>query len=336
VRSIGLIGCGNWGRHHARTLYELGYLGAVSDLSLPRTREILNELQIDLGLIQLYANYRQLLDDATVSAVVIATSAETHFDLALAALKAGKDVLVEKPLCLSRQEGDVLVNTAKGLGRILQVGHLLEYHGAYVKMHEILGQESALGIGSIIHIEASLKKLGRVREKEDVLWSFGPHLIASILAFLQSMPVHVEKWVGDRDRIRCRLVFDACSDAVLTHRTDAVIDLSWRHPVREQVFTIHGTVGTLQYDGVSGILIYHNTQIDPQTGYQKVLCDGGSGVQIDYDNTPPLRVQLLAFADAIKTRQAPKANGEAGLKVIQVLQQLSDLPSITYRAFRKS
>lgn len=327
--SIGLIGCGKWGKNHARALYEQACLGAIADLAMARVRSHLSDLMIDSEHISFYEDYRQLLSDQAIDAVVIATPADTHCDIAIAALEAGKDVLVEKPMCLTTSDGERMVEAAKACGCVLQVGHLLDYHGAYIKMrHMVENKETdGLRIGDVVHIEATLKKLGRVREKEDVLWSFGPHPIASILALVQSPPTRIKRWLQSRDRVCAGFEFRRVSTTVPgDHPTNqpitAMIDLSWRHPIREQVFTIHGSQGTLRFDAVSGDLSFYCTQIDPQTGYptKDTVSDHR---HLAYDKTPPLNSQLNAFLEAIEKRQSSSTSGETGLIVSRMMSQLT-------------
>src|SRR5438105_11683137 len=128
--SVALVGCGHWGRNLARNLARLGALTIVSDAD-----PVLLE-----GVRTLYPGVRVTPDataavhDPTVDACVIATPPVTHFDLARQAIEAGKDVFVEKPLALTVRDGEALVALAEQHGRILMVGHILEYHPAIEKL----------------------------------------------------------------------------------------------------------------------------------------------------------------------------------------------------------
>jgi len=129
-----------------------------------------------------------LLADPSISAVALATPAVTHFEMAEAALLAGKDVFVEKPLAVELAQGEKLVALAKSHGRVLMVGHVLQYHPAVLKMKELI-REGALG--KIQYIYSNRLNIGKIRSEENILWSFAPHDISVILGLLNETPTKV-------------------------------------------------------------------------------------------------------------------------------------------------
>ena len=131
---IALLGCGYWGKNLARNLHELGALRLVCD---PAESGRLTAEEI-APRVETSSEFNDALRFGDIEAVVIATPAETHFELAAAALTVGKDVFVEKPLALQASEGEKLKDLAQELGRVLMVGHLLEYHPAVVRLHELI------------------------------------------------------------------------------------------------------------------------------------------------------------------------------------------------------
>jgi len=131
---IAVFGCGSWGKNIVRTMYKLGYLSAVIDPS-EGGRATAIELVPDAPVFE---GMESVLEDPTISGVMIVTPAETHFDIARAAILAGKDVYVEKPMTIDLEEAEALVHLAKGEGRLLMVGHLLEYHPAICKIEEMV------------------------------------------------------------------------------------------------------------------------------------------------------------------------------------------------------
>ena len=143
--------------------------------------------------ISVSAKFEDTLSDSRVDAVVIATPAITHHPLAKAALRAGKDVFVEKPLCLDESEGEQLVQLADKLGKVLMVGHLLQYHPC-VRALGIAGGVRRIG-------EASIHRLQQVElqilREENALWSFAPHDISVILADQSEPPKQVRCMGGD-------------------------------------------------------------------------------------------------------------------------------------------
>ena len=109
---------------------------------------------------------------APVDGLIIATPAETHYELVKQALEAGKDVFVEKPLALTYEQGAHLVRLAETSARILMVGHVLEYHPAILRLYTMV-QQGALG--KVHYIYSNRLSLGKVRREENILWSFAPH-----------------------------------------------------------------------------------------------------------------------------------------------------------------
>jgi UDP-2-acetamido-3-amino-2,3-dideoxy-glucuronate N-acetyltransferase len=132
--SVAVIGSGYWGKNLVRNFAGIGALGTVCD-SHPETLRALGE---QYPQCRTRTSYSDVLRDESIHAVAIATPAETHGAMVHEALIAGKDVFVEKPLCLSVDQGQTLVDLARERGRILMVGHLLWYHPAILKLKELI------------------------------------------------------------------------------------------------------------------------------------------------------------------------------------------------------
>ena len=164
-----------------RNFHALGALAAVCDSSVS-ARADLSERYPD---VRWTGDVDDLLKDPELTGVAIATPAETHAAIVRRALEAGKDVFVEKPLCLDTDEGNRLVELAERHGRVLMVGHLLWYHPAVLKLRELV---QAGELGRIQYIYSNRLNLGRIRREENILWSFAPHDISVILGLLGEMP----------------------------------------------------------------------------------------------------------------------------------------------------
>jgi UDP-2-acetamido-3-amino-2,3-dideoxy-glucuronate N-acetyltransferase len=181
---IAVVGAGYWGVNHVRNFHELGALGMVCDTSEPSLAGIAEKFPA----IRIEREFRRVLDAADIRGVVIATPAETHYQMAVAAIEAGKDVLVEKPLTLDIGEAQRLVKLASERGAILMVGHLLEFHPAVLRLRELI---SSGGLGELRYIYSNRLNLGKVRREENILWSFAPHDIAIILRLVDAWPIRV-------------------------------------------------------------------------------------------------------------------------------------------------
>ena len=179
---VAVVGCGYWGRNLVRNFARLGALGVVADTVPGRADEAAHKYDVPA------LAYAEALADPSISAVVLATPAEQHAEMALKALAAGKHVFVEKPLALAVGDGERVLRAAKAVGRRVMVGHLLQYHPAFLKLLELT---QAGELGRLQYIYSNRLNLGRIRRGENVFWSFAPHDISMILALAGEAPARV-------------------------------------------------------------------------------------------------------------------------------------------------
>src|ERR1041385_4511012 len=178
---LAVFGCGYWGQNLVRNFQQLGALAMVCDLAeagRARARELSPTAEV-------VDNFEAVLGCGDIDAVVLATPAETHRALAIRAMESGKDVFVEKPMALDAKQGLEMQRVAEARGRILMVGHLLEYHPAVVKLREMI---DAGVLGRVNYIYSNRLNFGKIRTEENALWSFAPHDIAIILRLFGAMP----------------------------------------------------------------------------------------------------------------------------------------------------
>jgi predicted dehydrogenase len=248
-----------------------------------------------------------------VEGVVIATPAETHHALTCRALKAGKDVLCEKPLALTYEHAVEMVQLAERHQRILMIGHILEYHPGIVRMLDLVRSGE---LGKVRYAYSNRVSLGKVRREENILWSFAPHDIAIILRMLGTMPFQVVATGGSylqpniADVTVTHLLFD---NGVRAH-----IHVSWLHPFKEQRFVVIGSHKMATFDDVAKQLVLYDQRVDLQEG--EPIPVRGEGEVVPYAADEPLRLECQAFLSAIATRQPPVADGRSGLRVLKVLQ----------------
>lgn len=179
---VAQLGVGYWGKNLARSLSEIGALGAVIELDPMLSSAAADAYQVPALSLD------AALADSSIDAVSIATRAESHFYFARRTLAAGKHVFVEKPLVLDPAEADELIAMAEANGRVLMVGHLLRYHPKFVHMLEIVRSGE---FGPLRHVYSDRLSLGKIRTEENVLWSFAPHDISMILALIGEQPATV-------------------------------------------------------------------------------------------------------------------------------------------------
>jgi UDP-2-acetamido-3-amino-2,3-dideoxy-glucuronate N-acetyltransferase len=307
---IGLIGCGYWGKNIARNLHQMGLLGAVCD---PSTKVLESVPKLYPGALATNS-IEDLLKSAEIDAVAIASPAALHAKTAKAALLAGKDVFVEKPLALDVKEAKGLLALAKKKKRVLMVGHILQYHPAILKLKELL---DAGELGDIQYVYSNRLNLGKIRHEENILWSFAPHDISVILLLLGRLPKSVttagESWLrkGVADVTMTTLEFKGGARA---H-----IFVSWLHPFKEQKLVVVGSKRMAVFDDVvkEGKLKIFDKGVDWMDG-QPVIRQTSEST-LFFPELEPLKEELSHFASCVKTRSTPRTDGLNGLNVLRVL-----------------
>ena len=240
--NVACIGAGYWGKNLIRNFYELKALAAICESDAER----LSAAAARCPEVEHTSSFDRVLADGRIKAVAIATPAETHGELARRALLAGKDVFVEKPLCLSVEEGRALIALAAAQQRILMVGHLLWYHPAIARLKQLIDDGE---LGRIRYIYSNRLTLGMIRREENILWSFAPHDISVILGLVGEMPEHVEAQGGN-------YLHDAIADVTVSLLSfpsgiKAHVFVSWLHPYKEQKLIVVGERGMAVFDDVA-------------------------------------------------------------------------------------
>lgn len=309
-KTIAVVGAGHWGKNLVRNFYELGALKTVCDVSAERCDELARKYP---GM-HTERDYRHVLNDPGIRGVVLATPAPTHFELARQALASGKDVFVEKPLCLDPAEGRELCELAGQNGKIIMVGHLLHYHPAVRAIKEMV---FAGRLGKIHYIQANRLNLGIFRTGENVLWSFAPHDISVILSLTSAPPARLMATgagaltQGVPGTVSLQLEF---AGGVYAH-----VFVSWLYPFKEQRLVIAGERGMLVFDNVPGPgkLLYYPEPVRWQ-GLKPVPGKREPEV-VPLDDIEPLKEECRAFIRAVQSREQPVNCGEEGLRVLHVL-----------------
>lgn len=309
TRSIAVLGCGYWGKNLVRNFHMLGALRMVCDPT-PGGRALAGELAPGVALA---SEVREVLDDPAIRGVIIATPAETHAQLCLQALQAGKDVLCEKPLALRLGDAQTVAAEARTRGRVLMVGHILEYHPAILKLRELV---AAGALGKLRYVYSNRLNLGKVRREENILWSFAPHDIAIILRLVGAMPFQVIAAGGAyvqpniADVTVTQLLFD---NSVAAH-----IFVSWLNPFKEQRLVVVGSERMATFDDRRKELILHDQRVELDAGQPVPI--KGDGTAIEYSAEEPLRAECAAFLEAIESRRQPLTDAPSALRVLRVLQ----------------
>ncbi len=303
---VALAGVGAWGRHHLRNLRSMGCLGPVYDPS--------EEARSLIPVEHRAASFEDLLCGDGAESIVIATPARTHYRLALAALLAGKHVLVEKPLTLRVSEAEELVRLADERQRVLMVGHITLFHPALTKLRSLV-QTGALG--TLRYLYANRLNLGTVREEEDILWSFAPHDVAWLVCTLGQTPRRVDAVGGSYLR-------PGRADVTITHLefeagVKAHIFVSWLHPTKEHRLVVIGSdLMAVFEDGKDG------GRLDLfRVDSARLERAGPAGIPdtVEFARAEPLRLELEHFLDCQRTGEEPRSGGRHGLAVLRVLAE---------------
>lgn len=311
--TVAVIGCGYWGKNLVRNFRQLNALRMVCDLTATG-RERAASLAPQTPIV---ATVQEVLD-SDVSGVVIATPAETHYELVKRALEAGKDVFVEKPLALTYEQGAKLVQLAADPsrtqdGRMLMVGHVLEYHPAIVRLLDLVQRGE---LGKLQYIYSNRLSLGKVRREENILWSFAPHDVAVILRLMGTMPFQVTACGGSY--VQPNIADVTVTNLLFDNGVRAHIHVSWLHPFKEQRLVVIGSRKMASFDDVNKRLVLYDQRVEIQEGQPVPIKSAGEVVP--FADNEPLRMECQAFLQAIESRQPALTDGESGLRVLKVLQ----------------
>jgi predicted dehydrogenase len=309
--NLALVGHGYWGPNLFRSF---NGLPGVRVRTLCDLREgVLSEFSARNPDVAVTSDIENVLNDPEVQAVVISTPAETHFKLAKRALQAGKDVLVEKPLALTYADGYELTRLGQDLGRILMVGHVLEYHPGIVRLQELV-RDGVLG--KIRYIYSNRLSLGKIRREENILWSFAPHDIAVVLRLMGGLPFQVVACGGGY--VQPNIADVTVTNLLFDNGVRAHIFVSWLHPFKEQRLVVIGSKKMASFDDVTTRLVLYDQHVDLKEG--EPIPVKGEGEVVSFSSAEPLKLECEEFIKAITTRQAPLTDGESGLRVLRVLQ----------------
>jgi UDP-2-acetamido-3-amino-2,3-dideoxy-glucuronate N-acetyltransferase len=310
-KNIVVVGSGYWGKNLVRNFHELGALLGVCDID----DKTLRSFKAQYPDIRTYSDIRAVFRDREVKAAAVATPATTHFAVVKEALLAGKDVFVEKPIALRLKEGEELVSLAKTNGRVLMVGHILEYHPAVAKLKEMI---DAGELGKIRYIYSNRLNLGKIRTEENILWSFAPHDISIILLLLGEMPTEVVARGGT-------YISPDVADVTVTNLAfpsgaKAHIFVSWLHPYKEQKLVVIGEKKMVLFDDVSSVnkLLGYDHRIDWVDGLPVPRPDQAQ--PIEFEKREPLKSECQHFIDCVASRVTPQTDGAKGLNVLKVLE----------------
>jgi predicted dehydrogenase len=315
---VGVVGLGYWGPNLARNFdhlpdAELAWLCDASGDALERLARAFPSARTTASL-------EDLLGDESLDAVALATPVSTHAELARRVLEAGKNCFVEKPLGQSVEEAERVVESAREAGRVLMVGHLLEYHPGVERMSELI---EAGELGDVRYIYSNRLNLGQLRRDENALWSLGAHDVSVILRLAAEEPYECravgESYVneGVEDVVFCYLRFPS---GLAAH-----MHLSWLDPHKERRFTVVGSKRMATFDDMEverKLSVYDKGFDEDYSSYGEYIARSGDIFSPHVPNEEPLRIECRHFLDCVRDGVEPRSGAESGLRVVRVLEAL--------------
>lgn len=317
---IGVIGYGYWGPNLVRSFAEVpgAEVVAVSDLNVER----LAKVQSRYPAIKVTTNSQELFADRQIDAIAIATPVSTHYNLALAALQAGKHVLVEKPITVSSDQAMRLIDEAQRRNLVLMVDHTFIYTGAVRKMQELVASKA---IGDVYYYDSVRVNLGLFQHDVNVIWDLAVHDLSIMDYVLPSQPYAVSATgmnhvPNEPENIAYLTLF-------FEHNLIAHIHVNWLAPVKVRRTLLGGSQKMICYDDLEpsekirlydkGITVNGN----PENLYQMLVgYRTGDMWAPKLDMTEALQTEALHFIHCIREGKRPITDGEAGLRVVRILE----------------
>ncbi len=317
---VGVVGLGYWGPNLARNLAaipgcQLAWLCDADEHARAR-------LAPSFPAARLTGDLDELLDDPQLDAIVLATPVPTHAELAIAVAHAGKHCFVEKPLATTTTDAERAVQAAEQAGRILMVGHLLEYHPAVARLKELIVSDE---LGELFYVYGNRLNLGKLRADENALWSLGAHDVSVVLHLIDEEPAeciaHGASYVRDgvQDVVFCNLRFPS---GIVAH-----LHLSWLDPHKERRMTVVGARRMATFDDmlIEGKLTIYDKGFDEDTrSWGEYIARSGDTFSPRVPNLEPLRIECEHFIECIRQGATPRSDGHSGLRVVRVLERLQE------------
>tara|TARA_Y100001970_G_C14109677_1_gene790162 strand:- start:269 stop:1231 length:963 start_codon:yes stop_codon:yes gene_type:complete len=312
-RKVCLVGSGNWGENHLKTLDRLNNLDGLVEIN----KNIREKISKNYPDIKIFSNLEESFLH-NFDGYVVATPAPTHYQISKKIITHGYHILIEKPMTLSYNDAISLVNLANEYNVNIMVGHVLLFHPAIKKIKEMIINNE---IGELRYIYSNRLNLGEVRKEENVFWSFAPHDISLLQFLIGKFPLDITIKGGS-------YIQEGIHDTTLTileypNNIKAHIYLSWLHPFKEHRIVIIGSKGMISFEDSSP---------DKQLKFykKKFIINGDqlekddNGVElINYSKDLPLDLELKYFIKHLNGDKINICNGEDGANVIKILEEAS-------------
>lgn len=318
--TVGVIGYGYWGPNLVRNFAEVpgGRVGFVTDMRAERLAQVTRRYPAT----KVSTDYRELINDSAVDAVAIATPVSSHFELAMAALRAGKHVLVEKPMTSTAEESMALIDEADKRGLVLMVDHTFVYTNAVAKIRELTQNGD---LGDIYYYDSVRINLGLFQHDVNVLWDLAVHDLSIMDYVLGQTPVSVSATglahvPGKPENIAYMSMF-------FDGRLIAHVHVNWLAPVKVRRTLLGGSRRMIVFDDLETsekIKVYDrgiSVNPSPENVYQMLIgYRAGDMWAPQLGISEALQTEARHFIDCIENRKTPTTDGQAGLRVVRLLE----------------
>ena len=317
---LGIIGCGHWGPNYIRDFNKLA--NATVSKCCDINQESLNRIKTLYSSIELTKDYKDILGDSEINAVVVATPATTHYKIIKDCLEYEKDVLAEKPLTLIPDESLKLVEIARHKNKILMVGHTFLYNPGIIKLKEYIKNGE---LGKIYCMNATRTHLGLVRKDVNVVWDLAPHDISIFNYLTDSLPISVSAMGG------CYLRRNEEDMAFinLTYPSGIIANIyvSWADSNKERTVKVVGSKARVVFndmDRLETVKFYEkgiaNEEIYDDFGEFHFYLRDGNIISPKIEMVEPLKAMCSHFLECIINRkQHPLSDGVKGYEVVKVM-----------------
>ena len=317
-KNIAVVGCGYWGKNLVRNFSELEVLSSICDPDTETANKYASQYNVK------NSSFIEIINDVSIKGVVLAVPAPLHASMAIEAMNKGKHVFVEKPLAMNLTEAELMITTAKKNGVKLMVGHLLQYHPIFKTIRKIVNADE---IGKLNYIYSNRLSFGRIRTKEDIIWSFAPHDISMILSLAGQDPEFIitkstsiiQKNIADTATIHMEF-----KSGLKSH-----ISVSWLHPYKEHKLVVSGKSAMLVFDDTkpwNEKLALYPYEVVSSKGIINLKKSDVKYLEVPEEE--PLKNECQDFIDVVEKNIKPMTDGDEGLRVVKVLSAASKSKTI--------
>ena len=317
---VGIVGCGYWGPKLARNFS--GLPGSQLEMLCDLREDRLAEIGKLYPLAATTERYEDLLN-GNLDAVAIAAPVAMHYPLAKAALMSGKHVLIEKPITARADQARELISIAEERDLTLMVGHTFVYNPAVEAVRRIVQSGE---LGRIYYLNSTRVNLGLLQPDINVIWDLAPHDLSILLYVLGTEPVsvsaHGAAFVNtSRDLPEVAYLVMRFGDGAIAN-----LRLSWLDPVKKRNTVVVGSKKMLVYDDLADnkvVIFDKGVDVPPYSVTEdefRASYRHGAETAIPIEWVEPLHVECAHFIECIRTGGVPRSSGDAGLRIVQVLE----------------